>query len=77
VRVTNHLSGSIGSADVGNVVQANNRSGGPHTMIIKSVTSDAVTVIDANWGGCGVRVRTMSRSKFQYNFPKWSLYKIV
>jgi hypothetical protein len=77
VWVTNYLSGSIGLAQAGNVVQANNRSGGPHSMIIKSVTSDYVTVIDANWGGCGIRVRTMSRSRFNYDFPKWSLYKIV
>lgn len=75
--VTNYLSGSIGLAQAGYVVQANNRSGGPHTMIISWVSSDSVRVIDANWGGCGIRARTMSRSKFQYTFPKWSLYKIV
>ena len=75
--VTNYLSGSIGLAKPGYVVQANNRNGGPHTMIIKSVTTDYVTVIDANWGGCGVRTRTMSRSTFKSSFPKWSLYKIV
>jgi hypothetical protein len=77
VWVTNYLSGSIAVANAGNVVQANNRNGGPHTMIISWATSDSVRVIDANWGGCGIRVRTMSRSRFNYDFPKWSLYKIV
>jgi len=75
--VTNYLSGSIGYAGPGYVVQANNRNGGPHTMIIKSVTTDYVTVIDANSPDCGVSVRTMSRSTFNYRYPKWSLYKIV
>jgi hypothetical protein len=75
--VTNYLSGSIGLAKPGYVVQAYTRWGGPHTMIISWVTSDSVRVVDANVGGCGVRVRTMSRSTFKYSYPKWSLYKIA
>jgi len=75
--VTNYLSGSIGLAKAGNVVQANTRSGGPHTMIISWVSSDSVRVVHANAPSCGVRARTMSRSTFKYNYPKWSLYKIV
>jgi hypothetical protein len=77
VWVTNYLSGSIGLAKPGYVVQAHNNNGGPHSMIISWVSSDSVRVVDANWGGCGVRVRTMTRSKFRYYYPKWSLYKII
>lgn len=77
MKVTDHSTGSIGQTMVGDVIQANNRSSNPHTMIISRVTSDYVYLVDANWGGCGVRSRTVSRSSFTYNFPKWTAYRMI
>lgn len=77
VKVTDYATGSIGRTMVGDIIQANNRNGGPHTMIISSVTSDYVYLVDANWGGCGVRSRRVLRSSFSYTFPKWMAYRMI
>lgn len=77
VKVTDHATGSISQTTVGDVIQANWGSGNPHTMVISSVTADYVYVVDANWGGCGVRSRRVSRSSFASTFTKWTAYRAI
>jgi hypothetical protein len=77
MKVTDYLSGTIDRAMIGDVVQANTNTGYPHTMIISAVTSDGVTVVDANWQQCQILRHTFTYSFFKYKFVKWSLYRVI
>lgn len=62
-------------ARMGDFIQTRTSRGGNHTMIVYSVSSDSLTVLECNHDGqCYIGKREMSFSSFASEYPAFTLY---
>lgn len=70
------VSSIFGSAKMGDFIQARTSSGGSHSMIVYSVSSSQVTVLECNHSGnCYIGTRNISWSSFASQYPKFTVYR--
>ena len=73
---SSNVSAIFGAAKMGDFIQARTSSGGSHSMIVYSISSTQVTVLECNHDGqCYIGTRSISWSSFASQYPKFTVYR--